>query len=288
MASLTESTKPIICEPLKDGVLLTKRLEDVRPSKVLLIFWHGVGDLVMFLEPFRAVRRLYPWAHFVIGIPKGLTHEEMLPDDIPYHLLTAEEVNDTTEILPYDLIAKITFPMSEGQIELTKGEFCCVHELGIPPVCGHGRLDAGVNRLVAVHFQITCLPESCNPDRDTAERVWNDILEAGYIPIECHFQHIFHNPVNQKFDFVDSTVRRCRPRVSSLVGLLRACHAFVGVVSGPFHVALSVLPPERVFLLEKDFKKECFTKLKIGSADLRNYQNEVNRWIAGVEYVNKN
>lgn len=283
---MTELKKAFVCEPLKDGVKLNKRIEDVKPKAVLLIFWHGVGDLVMFLNPFRALRREFPYIHFVIGLPGGLTHEELLPDDIPYQLLTAEEVNETTENLPYDLVAKITFSMSEGQTELTKAELCATEELGIPPVCGHGKLAPGVNRLVAVHFQITCLPDSCNPDRDTAERVWNDILEAGWIPVETHFQHIFHNPVNEKFDFVDASVRRARPMVSSLVGLLRTCSAFVGVVSGNFHVALAVLPPERVLLLEKDFKRKCFTKINIAHADLRNYNGEVKNFLTSLRAIN--
>lgn len=276
-----ELSMAFVCEPLKDGVLLNARIREIQPRSALLIFWHGIGDLVMFLEPFHALRKAFPYVHFVIGLPGGLSHEELLPENVPYHLLTGEEVNEDekTNKLPYDLVAKITFPMSEGQAELTKGEWCCIHELGMDPVCGHGDLSLGVNRLVAVHFQITCLPDSCNPDRDTAERIWNDILEAGYIPLETHFQHIFHNPVNQKFDFIDASVRRARPRVSSLVGLLRTCGAFVGVVSGNFHVALSVLPPERIFLLEKDFKKEMFTKHNIASADLRNYQGEVGKWL---------
>lgn len=267
----------IVVEPLKDGVLLSDRITG--PANVLLVFWHGVGDLVMFLEPYKALRRAFPYARFIIGLPKGLTHEELLNNEIPYHLLTAEEVNETPDQLPYDLVAKITFPMSEGQEQYTKGEWCCIHELGIPPVHGHGRLAPGVNRLVAVHFCITCLPDSCNPDRDTAERIWNDILEAGYIPLETHFQHIFHNPVNEKFDFIDASVRRCRPQVSSLVGILRNCSAFVGVVSGNFHAALSVLPPERILLLEKDFTRSMFTKRNIAYADLRNYQGEVKKWL---------
>lgn len=271
----------IVCEPLKDGILLSNRIEVYQPRRVLLIFWHGVGDLVMFLDPFRAICRDFPYVDFVIGLPRGLTHEELLPDDIRYHLLTAEEVNETTELLPYDLTAKITFPMSEGQEEFTKGEWCGLRELGVHHCFGHGRLSNCCNRLVAVHFHITCLPGSCNPDRDTAERIWNDILEAGYIPIECHFQHIFHNPVNEKFDFVDCTVRRAKPRVSSLVGLLRACSAFVGVVSGPFHVALSVLPPERILLCEKDFTAKMFTKLPIKTANLKDYKNEVMDFLNG-------
>jgi len=281
--------KAVVCEPLKDGVLLVNRLETMPKATVLLVFWHGVGDLVMFLPLYYRLCELYPDMDFTIGLPKGLTHEEIIACEPlgfghfdAYRLVTGEEVNDTAKDLPFDLVAKITFPMSEGQKVLTKGEFCCVHELGIPPVCGHGPVSKGVNRLVAVHFQITCLPDSCNPDEATAERVWNDILEAGYIPIECHFQHVFHNPVNKKFPFVDATVRRCRPQTSSLVGLLRSCAAFVGVVSGPVHVALAALPPERVFLLEKDFTREMFTKHDIAHADLRNYKNEVKTFLEGL------
>ena len=265
-----------VCEPLKDGVLLTKRIEEVKPRRVLLIFWHGVGDLVMFLPVYEAVKKAYPDIRFALGVPLGLSYCDLVPDALE---LTGDEVNVTTAGLPFDLVAKITFPMNEGQVELTKGEWCCRHEIGIDPVWGHGRLPDHRTPLVAVHFQITCLPDSCNPDRDTAERVWNDVLESGLVPMECHFQHIFHNPVNAKFDFIDASVRRCRPELKSLLGLIQNARAFVGVVSGPFHVALSVLGPDRVLLLEKDFKKECFTKLNVQTANLRNYQGEAKTWL---------
>lgn len=284
----------IVCEPLKDKVKLTDRLNEPGIKTCLLIFWHGIGDLVMFLPVLRELEALYNPSPFIregemgsgkvkftIGLPKGLTNEELLPDCIDYVLLTGEEVNDTTDKLPYDLVAKITFPMNEGQTKYTKAEWCCIHEIGIEPVCGHDSLKYCQNRLVAVHFQITCLPDSCNPDEKTAEKIWNEILEAGFIPIECHFQHIFHNPVNKKFPFIDSNVRRCQPRVSSLVGLLQNVGAFIGVVSGPFHVALASLPVENVMLLEKDFKKECFTKEDIKTADLKNYkEGTVKKWLS--------
>jgi hypothetical protein len=53
---------------------------------------------------------------------------------------------------------------------------------------------------------------------------------AGFVPLETHFEHVFHNPVNQ-FDS-SMRLRGCRAEVSSLVGLLQNCGAFVGVVSG--------------------------------------------------------
>lgn len=277
----------VVCEPQKDGVLLNKRIEDVKPRRVLLIFWHGVGDLVMFLPVYAAIRKAYPEIQFNLGVPLGLTYRDMVPDALE---LTGEEVNETTAGLPFDLVAKITFPMNEGQEEYTKGEFCLIHEIGrLPDInnehlgVSHGRLPRRRTPLVAVHFQITCLPDSCNPDAATAERIWNDVLAAGNVPLECHFQHIFHNPVNEKFPFIDATVRRCRPELANLTGLIGNARAFVGVVSGPFHVALSLLGPSRVLLLEKDFKAHHFTRLPIKTANLRDYKGEVLEFLKGLK-----
>lgn len=290
------SNKPVVCEPMKDGVKLVDRIAEVKPKRVLLIFWHGLGDLMMFLPVLEAIRLVYSHAEypappgrspisclrmvqdiaFDLGLPLGLKYEQIVPEAV---LLTGEQVNEKADKLPYDLVVKITFPMNEGQQEYTKGEWCCLHEIGIPPVSGHAELPGIQTRLVAVHFQITCLPDSANPDAATAERVWNDILEAGFVPLEVHFQHVFHNPANTKFPFIDATVRRCRADVGSLVGLIRNAAAFIGVVSGPFHVAVASLPPERVLLLEKDFKRGSFTKLPIATADLRDYRGEVKEFL---------
>lgn len=264
----------IVCEPLKDKVLLSTRLKELKPKRCLVIFWHGVGDLVMFMAPLQQLRRDFPDTQFDLGTPLGLGYKDIYASAVE---LTGDQVNNTAQDLPYDLVAKITFPMNEyeGQHTYTKGELCCATELGIDPCSGHLPVRQWPTRLVCVHFQITCLPECCNPDRDTAEKIWNDVLAEGFVPIECHFQHIFHNPVNTKFDFIDATVRRCRPELGSLIGLISHAAAFIGVVSGPFHIAAAMLPPERVMLLEKDFKLEHFTKVKLARANLRDYKNEV-------------
>lgn len=271
----------IVCEPLKDKVLLTQRIAECTPKKVLLIFWHGVGDLVMFLAPYRALCAAFPTIHFDIGVPGGMTYLDIVPNDAIE--VTGDQVNDKAHELPYDLVAKITFPMNEyDKTEHTKGEYCCLFELGIELTSGHDFAAPYPTPLVCVHFNITCLPDCANPDRNTAEKIWNDVLAEGFVPLECHYQHVFHSPVNVKFDFVDATVRRCRPELKSLIGLLLHARAFVGVVSGPFHLALALLGAERVLLLEKDFKATHFTKRKIATADLRNYQNEVRAFLKGL------
>ena len=271
---ITEMGKVI--EPLKEDKKLIQHF-DKDIQKVGLVFYHGLGDLIMFLNPFYALKEQYPDIEFTLILQDGLSFADICPD--AYFLKPGDMEN--LDKLPYDLVAKIHFPMNEGQIEYTKGEWCCIHELGIAPVSGHRKLAKAPNRLVAVHYQITCLPDAANPDAETAEKIWNEILEAGYIPTESHFKHVFHNPVNDKFPFIDCTVRRVKPQISTLVGLLQNCAAFVGVVSGPFHTALATLPPERIFFLEKHFKKECFTHLPVARASIMpgEYKHEVKEWL---------
>ena len=268
----------IVIEPLRQEKKLNEVIKEMDAKRVLLFFWHGLGDLVMFVKPYEKLRELNPDVHFDLGIVKGIGQEELFKDAIGF------TTDADLDKLDYDLVAKIHFPMSEGQEELTKGEWCCVHELGIEPTCGHSINDAvGCNRLVGVHFNITCLPGACNPDEATAKKIWNEILEVGMIPIETHFEHVFHNPVNTKFDFVDCTVRRVKPQVSTLVGLLSSCSAFIGVVSGNFHVAMSVLPADKVALLEKDFTAPMFTKSSIKRIDIKNYkEGSVKEWLSTI------
>jgi len=248
--------------------------------QVLIVFFHGIGDCVMFKRVFDHLCETYPQIVFDIGICDGLDQEFIFP----HAVRLAGDWREKFDTLGYDIVFSCNFPMSEGQEELTKAEWCCEKELGITPVWGHEPLQHGANRLIGIHYNITCLPESCNPSEETAKKIWDEVLLAGMIPIETHFQHIFHNPVNVKFDFVDCCVRRVQPRISSLAGLLEMCYAFIGVVSGNFHTALAVKPNDRVCLLEKDFKLGCFTKLPIQTIDIKDYKDgSVLKWLTDLQ-----
>ncbi|MCK9459628.1 MAG: hypothetical protein M0R80_08320 [Proteobacteria bacterium] len=255
-----------IYKPLHEEIKLDAFIKQNNYKSVLVVFRHGLGDLLMFLEPFRVLKEKNPGVFFNLAIAKELGQEEVCPDALR---LSDEELLS----LPHEVMCKIDFQMSESQDIYTKGEWCCIHELGIEPVCGNVAPYMMItNRLVSLHFNITCLPGACNADESTASAIWQEVIEAGYIPIESHFEHIYHNPVNKKFDFVTATVRGCKPRISSLAGLIKNSCAFIGVVSGNFHTALALLPPERIMLLEKDFTAPMFTKLPITRCDIKNYQ----------------
>lgn len=265
-----------------DKKKLSQQIKEINAKRILLVFWHGLGDLVMFLNPFEALKKQFSDVIIDLAVQKGLGFEDITADlqDTNILLIDGSFFKELPE--GYDIIADIDFPMSEGQIELTKGEYCCVHELGIDPVNGHKKLNQGKNRLIGIHYQITCLPDAANPDEETAKMIWDDVLISGFIPIEMHFEHTFHNPVNKMFPFIDCTVRKVKPQVSTLIGLIQQCAGVICVVSGNLHVALSVLPDERIFFLQKHFKLESFTKrtsILRASIIPGEYKGEVKEWL---------
>lgn len=258
----------------KAGMKLVEHLNLGIYKKVLLPFFHGVGDVVMVLPIIRRLRELYPAIQFDLGLCKGLDQEVFVPDAV----LLDGDWREKCLTFGYDLIYPLNFPLERPEdVTLTKSEVSCVEEVGIEPVSGHFPLKA--KRLIGVHFQMTSVPWVANADEPVAKLIWEDIQNAGFVPIETHFQHIFHNPSNERYSFVDTHVRACTPKIETLMALLNSCAAFVGVVSGNFHMALSVLGPAKVMLLEKDLKAAHFTKEPLATANLKDYQGEVKAWL---------
>jgi hypothetical protein len=260
-------------DPAKGDRLLTCYLnEDVK--RVLIVFIHGVGDVVMFIEVFKAIRTLYPGIHFDLGLAKELDQNNIYPCAVmldPDWKLQVANMN-------YDLVFQSRFPMEDSQRPMvTKAEICCEKELGIQPIAEYPQLIP--KEIVAVHFHSTAVPELASAPETAARRIWAEIALAGFIPVETHFEHVYHDPANTRFAFVDHHVRDWPARLDTLMALLGAADAFVGVASGNFHLALSILGPSRVMFLEKSLKVTQFTKANVATAKLDGYHGEVLTWL---------
>lgn len=267
-----------------DKPKLSHYLDVLKKGKVGLCFGHGLGDTILFMNVFDKLASLYPDIQFDLILQRGLGFEELANDIVGKNkaVVYTKDLSYNTDNPDYDIIADIDFPMTEGHMEYTKAEGCCRNELGIEPIGEHKKITCGKNRLIGVHFAITCLPDAANPDEETAKMIWDDVLESGFIPIEMHFCHVFHNPVNKMFPFIDCTVRRVKPQISTLIGLIQSCIGVICVVSGNLHVALSILSDEKIFFLEKHFKLESFThRTNIRKASImpKEYKHEVKDWL---------
>jgi hypothetical protein len=253
-----------------------KLVEYLKPGlKVLIRFGHGWGDTQMFYPIYQRLIELHPEVHFDLYVECG--QEE---------IFTSYPNKEGNE---HDLVFSLNFPMSEGS-EQTKAEKCCTDEVGIEPLGSMfhlpipptAALPVYDNPFVLCHFQGTALPNSVNCPEGVAQQIWAEIIEAGKIPIECHFEHVFHNPVNAKYGFIDSNVRKATPKLSTLIAMVESSFAFIGVASGPFITALSVYP-ERTFFLERAHKLENYVKYPVARMDVNNYEKgRIKTWLEGL------
>lgn len=228
-------------------------------AKCCLRFGHGLGDTMMFYPVFKKLASLYPNVTFDLYLESG--QEKIFPCVQNY---------DESK---YDYVFDIHFLMSEAT-QYAKAELCCLNEIGIEPIIDLYKFEKTKSPFVAVHFQSTSLPGVVNCDAQVAEKIWNEILSVGLIPIECHFEHMFHNPVNKQLEFVNRHVRDVIPEIKTLVALMQHSFAFVGIASGPFVVAASTFI-DRTIYLKKDFDANNYTTEKIIEVDIKNYQDGI-------------
>jgi hypothetical protein len=151
----------------------------------------------------------------------------------------------------------------------------------IPDNYSFANLPAIKSPVVLVHFQGTCLPNSVNCPPEVAEKIWAEIRDSGKIPLECHFLHAYANPENNKYDFIDNSVRPYRACLSNLIGLVQNSFAFIGVASGPFCVAASCIP-ERTLFLENKHRVECYAN-NIQSVSVTNFEEgKITNWLSSL------
>jgi hypothetical protein len=222
---------------------VTEYLQD--GQKVLFLAHNGLGDTIMWLPSYEKLKKDYPNIDFHLYVESG--QEELWGD---------ERNKDSQD---YDLVFSLNFPMAEGS-DMTKAEKCCNEEMGIElPTQEFAILPNCESPFVAVHLQGTALPGSVNCPEETARQIWQEIKDFGKIPIECHFEHMWHNGSNAKYGFIDVSVRGYQAKISNLIGLIQRSFAVIAVASGPFVVAMATMP-ERTLYLEKNHPLKTYTK----------------------------
>jgi hypothetical protein len=268
---------PQIIEPYRQDNKVTDCLND-SIKKVGIVFWHGLGDCVQFMHILNLLRNIYTDKRIDMLLQANLGQEAIFPDAVFLNDL------DHLQELDYDIIFLVHFPVEMDG--MTKAELCCETEIGCVKVWEYGQIPnyprkqvTPKSKLIGIHYHNTALPDVFNPSREVAEKIWNEVLDSGFIPVELDFRHPYHNPVNEKFDFIDCTVRRVKGNVFTLLGLLDHCQGVIAVPSGPLHCSLSIMP-KQVLYLEKNIPVKRFTYWDIPSVNVSNYQDGIVRnWL---------
>lgn len=242
-----------------------------RYRKVLIKFHHGLGDAIAFRPCFDALCARFPSVRFSLHVHCG--QEDVFG--------TCDESESA-----YDIVFEIGFPCSEwSHPELTKAEYCCRSELGIPAPSAFPILDRRFpSPLIGVHYHSTCMPGQLGCPEFAAKRLRDRIIDSGLIPLDTHMSHYFDNPANRRFGFEHCTIRDAHANCANLLGVLGVCSGFAGVASGNFHAALALLPVETVLFLKTDFPASRLTRKSVLELDVRNYdESVVDLWLDRVK-----
>ena len=224
--------------------------------KVLIVFWHGLGDTLMFLPLYDWIKARYVGHSFDLTVLPGLGQAEFLGNDC-LQMPEADFLKD------HDVAFVMSFPMVEGISQsMTKAEYCCKMEVGVTiPDFDFGLplFDPQPNKLIGLHLHGTCLPGSTNPDDKVAKMMWDDLKQAGYVPIDLHFLHAFHNPANAEFAWANRNCRDLPPNINTLQMLIERCAVVLAVASGPFVLSMC-LSKQKTIYLQKHHSVSCYLK----------------------------
>ena len=233
-----------------------KLVEHFKPGmKVLIDFPHGLGDCVMFMPLLVRMRAMYPDVTIDLRLPEG-RYGDIFP--APHHNAY------------YDLVALLIFHESWDKPEgLSKPEFCCKHELGIP---FSENLDftwkppKAFNPIIGVNFM--CNSNSAyNVPYDVAKDIYQQLQKKGYIPMEIYFNHPQFNVKNQPYDFITCSTRGTPATVETFMGAMQACNGFIGVNSGSLCTAIAMYPELTLHLHTANNLKYYYKGDKVATID---------------------
>ena len=269
----------------QSGNTITSYIEEYEPKRVLLIFFHGLGDFLGFRGVYKYLVDEYPDVEFVYGLDKNMGYEKFLLEHEKYDLLDRADIN----IDNYDFGFEIAYTQNrEG--ELCKAENCMLEEVGSfdPLPTPHQPVPVMPPRLVPVHFFSTWGPSAFGMvgREETAHKIWSEIIQAGLIPIETHFEHTYSNPDNKNFNWINAHVRGVKCDAENLMSLIQNSYAFIGVISGNIHAALSSLPREKVLALTTYMPSRALGE-GVSSINIDNYEEgSVFEWLINVDRKN--
>ncbi len=221
---------------VKDFLLQHKEIKSAA-----ILFFHGFGDLLLFHPFYIQLKKELPNINFELYTNRpGLNN---IVENIKYS-------ENAEHIINVDVIFQIQYPepiVVDDEVTCTKPVHCNNRELGllsIPKDYPVHNIDKNTNKLVAVHLDATSSPGCTSPDKETKEKILNTILQAGYYPLDIH-----------------EAISKIK-NIEIAYSLINSSAIFIGVLSGPLVLAMS-MKPSKVICLEKKLAIKRYTSQKV-------------------------
>jgi ADP-heptose:LPS heptosyltransferase len=225
-------------------------LSKYKSGAVAFIFLHGLGDFICFLPLFETLQKEFPSCklHLYSKPFYGKIYSQckIIPNDI------------RVLFRKYLYIFRVSYPelIKEERYRWTKVENCNLKEIGLNNFNWNPyNLLNGYNKeskLIGFHgFGNTNIKKK-NIDLYKMEQIWCEIKELGYEPFEIHIND--GNIECPYFINRNNSLRFDEPDINLFMNKIKECKYFIGVESGPFYLAGSILGFDKCIGLEKHLK----------------------------------
>jgi len=251
-------------------------------GRSLFIFNHGLGDLINFLPV---------WYELIeqTGIRPTLgSNSKRQFDLINKNILSIDDLFNKRR---YNYVYKILYPDPKNSSipidisdEPPKPYLCGLYELGMAPFVWKpyrmiNKYKVENSKRVGVHlFGHTGMHKKFCPV-DVAEKIWQEIIEAGYEPYECHMTPDF---AGEYPDYIEANSMTCltpdcslryeKADLRKMIEEIGRCKFFIGIDSGPIYLASALLGLDNIIGLENQKKHNQFLPKHIVTVPVLNYE----------------
>lgn len=218
-------------------------------AKILIIYPHGFGDVLMFYPFFKSFSKKYPNCKIDLKVNDKLM--SLFP-----------QVMDENN---YDYVFWIPAYFNEVDTRIqsmTKPQCNVLLDLGDEYDSNLEYTESFMRKsnIVGFSFFNSFHPGYINCPYDTAKKIWNRVQDNGFIAIDLFIpkERGADKVQNSRYDFVDWSIRTKGIGIEKIISLMSSMAGIASVATGNFHYGMTVYP-EKVLYLEKDFPVKRFT-----------------------------
>lgn len=222
-------------------------------TKILILYPHGLGDVLMFYPFFEHFKKKYPKCVIDIKV------NDIIKSSFP-------PVMDENY---YDYVFWIPAYFNEKNFsinDVTKPECNVLFDLGIEydKELEYSYKISGKNNLVGFSFFNSFHPREINCPYDLAKYLWEYTQESGFLCIDLFIpkKYTADRVENKKYDFVDWSMQTKGLGINKMISLMHSIAGMASVATGNFHYGMTVYP-QKMLYIEKDFSYKKFTNKEV-------------------------
>lgn len=222
-------------------------------GRILLIFRHGLGDIINFLPIFKELKSRSPNWRIELGLEKNRKLSSIHRNIYEYDKLRIRDIHRL-----FTHMFSISYREPYGNL-ISKPMYCNLNEIGLTDFeWSPYELDIELNNKdsdrIGIHFEGNTNQKNKSLKIEQTMELWEYFNEINLSPFEIHNPG-FNDNNSMGYSFIsrDQTIRFENPTIERMIQEISKCKYFVGIDSGVLYLAMSILGPEKCIGIQKNY-----------------------------------